>query len=160
MVRGNGANPPLRPRTEQEPERAPSLPQAAESRREYTTEPSAQESPRPEEQPDGATEPASPEEASSRDDTEEPQPQSGPSDADRPAPELPNPYDAALALNACLPDGEKVERGTLLRNATRELGHEKSTRKVRRILNQALNAENNADRLKTDWEHVWKPRKK
>ena len=35
-------------------------------------------------------------------------------------------YDAALALNACVPDGEKVERGVLLA-AARELGHPKLT---------------------------------
>jgi hypothetical protein len=67
--------------------------------------------------------------------------------------------DAALALHACVPDGEKIERHTLLLDAARELGQTKLTRKVRRLLNQALNAEHNAGRLRTDWERVWKPRK-
>ncbi len=78
----------------------------------------------------------------------------------RPAPEAPNPYDAALALNACLPDGQKVPKDTLLQDAARELGHPKLTRKVKTALNKALNAEHNAGRLKTDWKLVWKPRKK
>lgn len=80
--------------------------------------------------------------------------------AGRPAPEIPNLYEASLALNACLPDGQKVEREPLLHDAARELGHQKLTRKVRRALNKALNAEHNAGRLKTDWERVWKPRRK
>lgn len=73
---------------------------------------------------------------------------------------VPNTREAVLALNACLPDGERVARDTLLRDAARELGHPKLTKKVRSALNQALNAEHNAGRLKTDWRWVWKPRKK
>ena len=79
---------------------------------------------------------------------------------DPPAPEAPNPYDAALALNACLPDGQKVFKDALLQDAARELGHPKLTKKVRSALNKALNAEHNAGRLKTDWKLVWRPRKK
>jgi hypothetical protein len=73
---------------------------------------------------------------------------------------IPSIEEAALVLHACVPDGEKVQRDTLLLDAARELGHTKLTRKVRRALNKALNVENNAGRLKTDWERVWKPRKK
>ena len=80
--------------------------------------------------------------------------------ATRPTPEVPNPYEATLALHACLPDGEKVEHGVLLQDAARELGHQKLTRKVRSALNKALNKEHDTGRLKTDWERVWKPRKK
>lgn len=73
--------------------------------------------------------------------------------------EAPNPYDATLALHACVPDGEKVERDTLLADAARELGYPQITRKVRRVLNKTLNVEHNAGRLRTDWERVWRPRK-
>jgi hypothetical protein len=69
--------------------------------------------------------------------------------------------DAALALHACgVPDVEKVARERLLLDAARELGYTKLTRKVRRVLNKALNAENNAGRLRTDWERVWRPRQR
>ena len=78
---------------------------------------------------------------------------------ERPAPETLSLDDAALALHACVPDGEKVEREALLLDAAREFGYPKLTRKVRRTLNKALNAEHNAGRLRTDWERVWKPRK-
>jgi hypothetical protein len=64
---------------------------------------------------------------------------------------VPDPYSATLALHACVPDGEKVARDTLLQDTARELGHPKLTRNVRRALNQALNAEHNAGRLRTDW---------
>ena len=33
------------------------------------------------------------------------------------------------------------------------------TRKVRCALNKALSTENNAGRLRTDWERVWRPRR-
>jgi len=68
--------------------------------------------------------------------------------------------DAALALHGCVPNGEKVERDALLGQAARELGYPNLTKKVRSTLNKALNAENNAGRLRTDWERVWKPGKK
>jgi hypothetical protein len=42
-----------------------------------------------------------------------------------------------------------------LARADRELGYPTLTKKVRRILNKALNSENHAGRLRTDWEHVW-----
>jgi hypothetical protein len=74
-------------------------------------------------------------------------------------PEAPNPYDAALALHACVPDGEKVEREALLADAARELGYPNLSRNVRRALNKALSTENNAGRLRTDWECVWRPRR-
>ena len=45
-------------------------------------------------------------------------------------------------------------------NASRELGYPNLTRKVRRALNKALSAENNTGRLRTDWEKVWKPKKR
>lgn len=80
--------------------------------------------------------------------------------AERAAPKIPNLYEAALALHACLPEGQKVEREPLLHDAARELGHQKLPKKVRSALNKALNAEHNAGRLKTDWRLVWKPRKK
>jgi hypothetical protein len=73
---------------------------------------------------------------------------------------LPSTEEAALALHACVPDGEKVQRERLLLDAARELGHTKLTKKVRRSLNKALNAEHNKKRLKTDWQLVWKPRKR
>lgn len=59
-----------------------------------------------------------------------------------------------------LDGGVEVERENLLRDAASELGHPQLTKEVRRALNQALNVENNAGRLKTEWEHVWKPRKR
>ncbi len=73
---------------------------------------------------------------------------------------IPSIKEAALALNACVPDGEKVQREKLLLDAARKLGHTKLTRQVRRALNKSLNAEHSAGRLRTDWERVWKPRKK
>jgi len=39
--------------------------------------------------------------------------------------------EAALALHACVPDSEKVEREALLADAARELGYPKLTKKVR-----------------------------
>ncbi len=72
---------------------------------------------------------------------------------------IPSIEEAALALHACVPDGEKVQRERLLLDAARELGHTKLTKKVRRSLNKALKAEHNKKRLKTDWQLVWKPRK-
>ena len=74
--------------------------------------------------------------------------------------EVPTPRDAALALGSCLPDGEKVLREKLLADAAAELGYSGLPRKVRRALNRALNAEHNADRLHTDWERVWRPKKR
>jgi hypothetical protein len=76
-----------------------------------------------------------------------------------PAPEVLSLDEAALALRACVPDGEKVEREALLADAARELGYPNLTKKVRRALNKALNVENNAGRLRTDWERVWRPRR-
>ena len=73
---------------------------------------------------------------------------------------IPSIEEAALALHACVPDGEKVQREKLLLDSARELGHTKLTRKVRRALNKSLNTEHNAGRLKTDWQLVWKPRKR
>lgn len=73
---------------------------------------------------------------------------------------IPSIKEAALALHACVPDDEKVEREKLLLDAAWELGHTKLTKKVRRTLNKALNTEKNAGRLKTDWQLVWKPRKR
>jgi hypothetical protein len=67
--------------------------------------------------------------------------------------------EAALALHACVPEGEKVQRERLLLDAARELGHTTLTKKVRRSLNKALSAEHNKKRLKTDWRLVWKPKK-
>jgi hypothetical protein len=72
---------------------------------------------------------------------------------------IPSIEEAALALHACVPDGEKVEREKLLLDAARELGHTKLTKKVRRALNKGLNAEHNKKRLKTDWQLVWKPKR-
>jgi hypothetical protein len=74
-------------------------------------------------------------------------------------PDAPNPHDATLALHACVPDGEKVERDALLADAARKLGYPNLTRNVRRALNKALSTENNAGRLRTDWERVWRPRR-
>lgn len=76
---------------------------------------------------------------------------------ERPAPEASSSDDVVLALHACIPDGERVERDKLFMDAARKLGYPKLTKKVRRTLNKALNAENNSGRLKTDWEYVWKP---
>lgn len=76
-----------------------------------------------------------------------------------PPPEAPNLYDAALALNACVPDDRKVEKDALLADAARELGHSGLTRKLKTALNKALNVEHNAGRLKTDWQRVWRPKK-
>jgi hypothetical protein len=58
--------------------------------------------------------------------------------------EAPNPSNAALAIRACVPDGERVEHNLLLMNAARELGYLNLTREVRR----ALNIEHNAGRLR------------
>jgi hypothetical protein len=79
---------------------------------------------------------------------------------ERPASEAPNAEDVVQALRAYIPADERVERDKLFLDVARELGYPKLTKKVRRALNQALNAEKNASRLKTDWERVWKPRKR
>ncbi len=152
---------PLCPRTQHQPE-VPAVDRVAEQRSAYQSQPSARPSPELEEQANGAAEATPAEEAPSargpllRKHSTEPQ------DAlfERPAPEALTLDEAALALHTCVPDGEKVERHTLLLNTARELGQAKLTKKVRRILNQAINAENNAGRLRTDWERVWKPRRK
>ncbi len=73
---------------------------------------------------------------------------------------IPSIEEAARALHDCVPEGEKVEREMLLLDAARELGHTKLTKQVRRALNKALNSEKNAGRLKTNWQLVWKPRKR
>lgn len=138
--------------TEPRPQQTPSLPLAAESRSRYAP---PFRNPDPEEETDGV-----PQEASSPNGDNQSQPTRDPKADSAPPPETPNPYDAALALNACVPDGQKVQRDALLQDAARELGHPKLTKKVRRALNKALNAEHNAGRLKTDWERVWKLRKK
>jgi hypothetical protein len=152
---------PLRPRPEPQPERALTLPQAAEERHKYVPDPSVHETSEPDQQTDTAK-PAPQQEARSPNGTSQPHLPADQTDAPagHPAPEAPNLYDAALALNACLPDGEKVERDALLANAARELGHPKLTKKVRRALNKALNVEHNAGRLRTDWERVWRPKRK
>jgi len=152
---------PLRPRTEPRPETAPSLPQAAEDRDEYAPEPPDRRAAQPEEQTNGATDTAPPE--PSPPPGKQPQPSSEPVDPahdGHAVPEAPNLYEAALALHACVPDGEKVERDTLLADAARELGHPKLTKKVRSALNKALKTEQDKGRLKTDWQVVWKPKKK
>jgi hypothetical protein len=73
---------------------------------------------------------------------------------------IPSIEEAALALHACVPEGEKVQREKLLLDVARELGHTRLAKKIRRALNKALNAEHNKRRLKTDWQLVWKSRKK
>ena len=78
---------------------------------------------------------------------------------ERPAPEAPSSADVVQALHTCIPDGERVERDKLFMDVARELGYPKLTKKARRTLNKTLHAENNAGRLKTDWERVWKPKK-
>ena len=150
-----------RPRLEPEPE-PPALDRVAEERVAEEVQHSSRRGSEPEEQANGTAEPDLTEKApsvaasSNRHVPDEPQ------DTlfERPAPEVLSLDDAALAIHACVPDGEKVERRALLVNAARELGHTKLTKKVRRTLNKALHAEHNAGRLKTDWNEVWKPRTK
>lgn len=57
------------------------------------------------------------------------------------------------APHACIADGERVERDKLFVDASRELGYPKLTKEVRRALNKALHAENNAGRLLTDLDN-------
>ena len=78
---------------------------------------------------------------------------------ERPAPQTPSSEDVVRALHACIADGERVERDKLFVDASHELGYPKLTKEVRRALNKALHAENNAGRLRTDWERAWKPSK-
>jgi hypothetical protein len=163
---------PLRPRRERpaterraEPrlEESPPLQRVAEERSAYTHQPPPSHTPESEEQMDGATESTPADNTRSLAITPQPQAPSEPEDATQDGtatPETPNLYEAALALHVCLADGQQVEHGTLLADAARELGHPKLTKKVRRALNKALNAEHNKERLKTDWQRVWKPRKK
>ena len=150
--------PPARP-TEPRPQETPSMPLAAEGRSRYAP-PSRRQS-EPEERTENARQPSPAEKTSFPNGAEQPQPTRDPiDDPGAPPPEAPNPYDAVLALNACVPDGQKIQRDALLQDAARELGYTKLTRKVKTALNKALNTEHNKDRLKTDWEKVWKPRKK
>lgn len=149
---------PLRPRTAPEPESAQPQEIAAENRGGYAKHP------RQEAEDPGQTQPEpSPRHRGNLQPTLEGDQQPNLLDqtaANRPAPVVPNLYEAGLALHACLPDGEKVQKDALLQDAARELGHEKLPKKVRSALNKALNAEHNAGRLKTDWKLVWKPRKR
>ena len=78
---------------------------------------------------------------------------------EHPAPEAPSSADVVLALHTCIPDDERIERDKLFMDVARELGYPKLTKKARRSLNKALHAEDNAGRLKTDWERVWNQRK-
>jgi hypothetical protein len=149
-----------RPRTRLQP-KPPALDRVAEERSAYEVQPSARRDPLPEAQANGAAGPEPPNEVHSVTESSAHQFLDDPQDSlfERPAPEVLGVEEAALALHSCVPDGEKVERQTLLLNAARELGQAKLTKKVRRALNQALNAEHNAGRLRTDWKWVWKPRK-
>jgi hypothetical protein len=161
---------PLRPRTERPaterpaeplPEETPTLPRVAEERPTYATEPPASHASEPEEETNGAAQPVSMEGSPSPTGIPQRQISDEPTDdpVEHPAPDAPNPYTTALALHACVPDGEKVERDVLLADAAHELGYPNLTKKVRRALNKALNAEHNAGRLRTDWQRVWRPRK-
>jgi len=145
---------------EPRPRETPPIPLAAEGRSGYASP--TRHHPNSEEGTDSVPQPPQAEETSSPNGVEQPQPPRDPGDdpAENPPPEAPNPYGAALALNACVPDGQKVPKDALLQNAARELGHPKLTRKVKTALNKALNTEHNAGRLKTDWKLVWKPKKK
>jgi N-6 DNA Methylase len=151
---------PLRSRARHESER-PALDRVAEERATYEVQPSAHPNPESEAQAHGA-EPDLTEEVPSATSSPQHQAPDEPQDAlfERPVPQIISLEDAALALHACVPDGQKVERYTLLLDAARELGQTKLTRNVRRVLNQALNAEHNAGHLRTDWERVWRPMKK
>ena len=151
---------PLRPRTRPESKR-PTEARVADERATYEVQPSAHPKPEPEAKANDAR-PDPTEEAPSATSSPQHQASEEPQDAlfERPAPQTVSLEDAALALHACVPDGEKIDRHTLLLDAARELGLTKLTRKVRRALNQALNAEHNAGRLRTDWERVWKPRRR
>ena len=167
---------PLRPRIRQQPASVPPQEIAAEERDDYAAPPRQEAGDPTQNQPDSPAD-ATPKNPHSpqppprhrgslqptladdqqpnlldQSDTETP--------TDSPAPEAPNLYEAGLALHACLHDGQKIEREPLLQAAARQLGHQNLTKKVRSALNKALNAEQNAGRLKTDWELVWKPRKK
>ena len=98
---------------------------AGEERFTYAPQPPDAPSPRPEEGANGAAEPTPREETRHPIDAPEHDASSGPEDATyngHATPAVPNPYDAALALNGCLPDGEKVERDLLLTDAARKLG--------------------------------------
>jgi len=151
---------PLRPQGERpEPDMPPACGKAAEERAAYELRP------RRGEEPEGgdkdAEEPAPEDDRPSSGGPQHRSPDDREEDTgDGRMPEAPNLYEAALALNACVPDGAKVERDTLLQDAARELGYQRLTRKVRRVLNQALNAEHNAGRLKTNWQLVWRPKRR
>jgi hypothetical protein len=148
---------------ELEPEEPSTVDWAAEERFTYAPQLPDSSHPQPEEGANGVAEPSPREGASLPTDTPKCHAPSESEDAahnGHATPAAPNLYDAALALNACIPDGEKVERDLLLTDAARELGYPNLTRKVRRVLNQALNVEHSAGRLKTDWQRVWRPRKK
>jgi len=162
---------PLRPRPSHRPERRderpareelPSYDHAAEERSSYEPKLPDHHAPEPEEQPDAAPETAPADKLRSTTGAPQHQTPDEPQDAiaQPNAPEIPNLYEAALALNARVPDGQKIECEALLANAARELGHPSLTKKVRRALNQALKAEHNKGRLRTDWKLVWKSRKK
>jgi hypothetical protein len=152
---------PVKP-PEARPEEPPDLDRAAEEGRVYTAQPRTRRGQESEEWPD-STELTLEPEAGHQDRAPRQETSSEPENATHDGhvtPEAPNPYHATLALHACVSDDEKVEREALLHDAARELGYPKLTKKVRRALNTALNAEKNADRLRTDWERVWRPRKK
>lgn len=163
---------PLRPRKERyepRPEKVSHAAIAAEDRRRYEprtrtdapadAHPEGKDSPDlvPERQEDNAAHAAR---SAGRDQTKPAGGLAEGTHAQSPAPEVPNPQDAALALHACIPDGEKVQKDALLADAARELGYPRLTKKVRRALSKVLNVEHNAGRLKTDWQLVWRPRKR
>jgi len=152
---------PLRQHTQPEPER-PARDRGVEERVAYEVQPSSRHHPEPEAQGNGAAEPDPTEKALSVTASSHHQVPDEPQDTlfERPAPEVLSLDDAALALHDCVPDGEKVERDVLLGQAAHELGYPNLTRIVRRALNKALSAENNAGCLRTDWERVWRPKKR
>ena len=65
-----------------------------------------------------------------------------------------SPMELSNVLQQCVPERGSIDRQELLQAAARRLGFEKLNRRLRSRLNKTINADNQAGRLRTDWERV------
>jgi hypothetical protein len=71
----------------------------------------------------------------------------------------PTPSETVQVLHDCISDSVHVEHGALLRTAAARLGYPALPDSIRRVLNKAISSEDQAGRLRTDWQEVWRPKK-
>lgn len=70
-----------------------------------------------------------------------------------------SPMELSNVLQQCVPERGSIDRQELLQAAARRLGFEKLNRRLRSRLNKTISADNQAGRLRTDWERVWRPKR-